>query len=661
MRFLRLGGSELLPLILMLAILLLAAAARFHHLETQSFWYDEGVTYGHSQRPLSELISALQTNVHVPAYFGLLAFYEDFAGSSEFALRSLSVFFSLISIAFAYALGKRLYGTAAGLAAALFVALNTFSIYYAQEARMYAMLAAIGAGSMWVFVGFWQPHPPTLSPLRSAGEQRQVLLKYGLALSVINIIGIYTHFSYALVMLAQGIMAALILLSMAYTAWNHAPTELPLKQRFSAVFQTFLIYTVANLITVMVFLPWLFTAIYRVSVVPNYSEATPLPEMIAIIQGWLAIGNTFTVSTGNAGMIIYFFLVFGLLLLPEQQPRAWWRMLLPVMWVVVSVGGYLYMELYTRYLRFLLPAQIGVAVWLGRGAWILWHLPVREKRLPLKYMPQIAALITTLILAGNFAAGLTPLYEDTAFQRDNYRGVANAILQEANDDDAVIISAPGLRDVFGYYYHSDIPLYALPDDTELETTMQKIIGQYDRIYAVLYGNTEQDPEGIIENTLNNQAYQISDEWWGDIRLVRYVTPADFDKIVESGTKFGEHITLKTYALSSETIATGDVLQLQLVWSTDTLLKKRYKVFVQLLNENGILVTQRDSEPGGGKSLTTNWKVGEVVTDNHALAIPTTLASGTYTLIIGLYDANDGSVRLPVNDRDVLTIGTIQIE
>jgi hypothetical protein len=483
---------------------------------------------------------------------------------------------------------------------------------------------------------------------------RNPLFQYGLALAVLNIIGMYTHFSYALVMLAQGVLAVFILLS-------YVTPKLSDKHLWRDAGKMLFAYTAANALTVVVFLPWLFTAIYRVSVVPNYSEAISLPEMIAIIQGWLAVGNTYLVNTGNAGVIIYFLLIFGLLLFPEPKPRAWWRMLLPVVWVVISVVGYLYMELYARYLRFLLPAQIGVAVWLGRGVWMLWHLPVREKRPILKYVPQIAAVVSVVMLAVNLAAGLTPFYSDPAFQRDNYRGVAQAILQEAQEGDAVIISAPGLRDVFGYYYDSEIPLYALPDGTDLATTMQMIVGQYHKIYAVFYGNTEQDPEGIIENTLNAQAYQISDDWWGDIRLVRYVTPAEFETVVPYGVQFGDHITLEAAALSSESVRIGDVLQVQLMWNTNKRLETRYKVFVQLLDEKGVLVAQRDSEPGGGKALTTDWQAGQTITDNHALAIPTTLAPGTYTLIMGLYDAQDGTRRLPVNDSDALTMGTIQIK
>ena len=142
-----------LILSLVIVILLLATALRFHRLGAQSLWYDEGVAYAHSLRTLPELIPLLQRNVHVPAYFTLLGWWQDLTGSSEFALRMLSALFSVISIAWTYALGARLFHPIAGLSAAALVALNSFSIYYAQEARMYAMLAAIAGASMWLFVG----------------------------------------------------------------------------------------------------------------------------------------------------------------------------------------------------------------------------------------------------------------------------------------------------------------------------------------------------------------------------------------------------------------------------------------------------------------------------------------------------------------------------
>ncbi|MGB1287036.1 MAG: glycosyltransferase family 39 protein, partial [Aggregatilineales bacterium] len=570
-----------IPLLLMLVILLLAAAVRFHHLDAQSFWYDEGVAFGHSQRTLAELIPALQNNVHVPAYFGLLAFYEDFVGSSEFALRSLSVLWSVLSVALTFALGKKLFSPVAGLSAAGFVAMNTFSIYYAQETRMYAMMSAVAAASMWVYVVFL---------MKIATSDRNTLLKYGGIFSVVNIVGMYTHFSYALVMLTQAVMALL------YVVFVHAKTH---DNRPAQIVRALVIYAIPNLITTLFFLPWLGTALSQTGAQPNISDVVPLDMMLRILQGWFAFGNTFEATMGNMALVMYFLLLFGLLILPDSKPSAWWRLLLPVVWVLLASGIYLYLGLYTRYLRFLLPVQLAFALWMGRGVWLLWRVKTRDRTAPLKYLPKFAAVVAAVFFMVTQSEGLALLYGDVDYQRDDYRGLAATIDNESSDNDAIILSAPGLQEIFGYYYDGDLPVYPLPvsDDTRADTA--KIISEHDRIFAVLYGTAEQDADGLVEGTLNSDAYQISDVWVGDVRLLRYVSPAEFDEFEISGVKFGENIVLEQFAFLPENAVPGDVIQLQHQWSTDEPLETRYKVFVQLLDSNGFLVTQRDSEPAGG--------------------------------------------------------------
>ena len=629
-----------IPYFLMLVILLLAAGARFHNLGMQSFWYDEGVAYGHSQRSLAELIPALQNNVHVPAYFGLLALYEDFVGSSEFALRSLSVLFSLLSVALTFALGKKLYNPVAGVAAAGFVAFNTFSVYYAQETRMYAMLTAVAVASMWVYLVFLQ---------KIAGNaSQQKIIKYGMIFAVVNSIGMYTHFSYALVMLVQAVMAVVFALT---PRLRNNPTK---------IIRAALLYALPNIITVIVFLPWLGVALSQVGAQPNISAPISLEMILRILQGWFSFGMTFETTMGSMAIVMYFFLVFGLLVLPDSRPGAWWRLLLPVVWVLLASGIYIYLELYTRYLRFLLPVQVAYALWMGRGVWLLWRIKTRDRTAPLKYVPKFAAVVSAIAFMFVQAEGLPLLYDDPNHQRDDYRGIATTITEESGEQDAIILSAPGLQEIFGYYYDGSLPVYPLPSGDDTRADVENIIENHNRIFAVLYGTTEQDADRLVESTLNQSAYQVSDVWIGDVRLLRYVSPAEFTDFEASGAQFGEHITLEQFAFTPQQAVQSDVLQVQLQWSTDAPIDTRYKVFVQLLDANGVLVTQRDSEPGGGLNLTTDWEPGETIIDNHALPFPGMLPPGTYQLIIGLYDLNDGANRLPVDEGDFLKIGDIEI-
>lgn len=648
-----------LPYLLILLILLLATAVRFYNLGAQSFWYDEGVAFGHSQRSLFEMIPRLQNNVHVPAYFGSLSLYENFVGSTEFGLRSYSVLWSIIAVAAVYALGKRLFHPIAGLSAALLVALNSFSVFYAQETRMYAMLAAIATLSMWAFAK-WALL--AIRPYR--GEDREdplmskQLWRWGLAFAFINIIGEYTHVSYALLMLSQGMMAILLLGNLLNRAMSGA---IP----FHVLWRALKIYIVVNILSLLFFAPWLITAISQISSQPNISEVYSWGAIIRIVQGWFAFGRTFEEGMGGMEVVVYFLMAFGVLGITDNRKHAWWTILFPIIWVLVSTGLYLYLGLYARYLRFLLPAQIAFALWMGRGIWVLWEIVPRttEGKKPNKYrmmLPKVAATVAILAFGWQQFTLLDPLYHNETYQRDDYRSMVATIEAEADEGDAIILSAPGIQEIFGYYYDDFVPVYTLPAGENIAEDTKAIIEGHSRIYVVLYGQSEQDPDGLVTATLNQTAFPISGEWVGDVRFERFASPAEFSESETVNIGFGEHITLESIALNRRNFNPNDALQIQLEWVTDSLLDIRYKVFVQLLNSEGVLVAQRDSEPGGNQALTTLWQAGETVVDNHALAIPD-LAAGDYTLILGLYDSENPESRLPVAESDFYTLGTIFVE
>ncbi len=192
---------------LLILILLLAFALRVHLLGAQSLWNDEGSSYVQATRSLADIARFAALDIHPPGYYWLLHVWRILTGDTEFALRALSAFASLLSVAVAYALGKRLYGALAGLAAALFVALNGFSLYYAQEARMYALLALWGAAGFWALVGLLTAQRAV--PLRrwqmerASGHSCRVLHgRWRLAL--VNAAGLWTQYAYPFVMLAQG-------------------------------------------------------------------------------------------------------------------------------------------------------------------------------------------------------------------------------------------------------------------------------------------------------------------------------------------------------------------------------------------------------------------------------------------------------------------------
>jgi hypothetical protein len=67
--------------------------------------------------------------------------------------------------------------------------------------------------------------------------------------------------------------------------------------------------------------------------------------------------------------------------------------------------------------------------------------------------------------------------------------------------------------------------------------------------------------------------------------------------------------------------------------------KSYTAFVQLLDSNGVLVSQHDGIPGDGLWPTTTWLSDETVVDPHEIVISPATSRGNYTIIAGLYDTD----------------------
>jgi mannosyltransferase len=648
-----------IPVVLLL-VLMAAYVVRVHALGAQSLWYDEGVAFGHSQRALLDMIPLLQRNVHVPAYFWSLAVWEDAAGASEFSLRYLSVLFSLVSVAFTYSLGRLLYGRVAGLAAAGFVTLNTFSIYYAQEARMYAMLAAVSAASMWAFFLWTQAY-----------QRQRRIFEWSIALALINALGMYTHFSYALVMVSQGVLAALWLLWLwagairierPYTRLRSRHVRLGMEPIYTivATLRALSIYVVLNLITVALFSPWIEVALRQTSSQPNISQPIPIEEMARILQGWFAFGVTFEDHMGGMGAAVTFFLLFGLLTQPGRARGQVWRMLIPVVWVLVSSAIYVYLGLYERYLRFLTPAEIGFALWMGRGVWNLWTMRPRRRARWAQGILRFAAGFATLALWLTMAQGVPLLSTSPRYLRDDYRGLAAAIAAQSTPSDRVILSAPGLHEVFSYYYRGSAPVVLMPLTDNPTAEAKAVIANSRLMQVVFYGEREQDPNGLVERTLSAEAYGIDARWWGNLRWVRYAAPRRLQVVDLPPIRFGEQIELVGVQVGQTIRPAGDPdpLLIDLTWQTDSPILERYTVFVQILSDNGALVAQRDSEPASATRPTTTWEPGERVVDRHALLVHT-LPAGSYRIIVGLYLPATGE-RLPVLEGSFLTLSSLLV-
>ncbi|MFN8451046.1 MAG: glycosyltransferase family 39 protein [Anaerolineae bacterium] len=127
------------PLVL---ILLLATAVRLWGIQAQSIWFDEGWSaYAAAQPTPIDAWRADATNP--PLYYVLINLAARGFGTSELALRYLSLLLGVLAIPLVYQLARRLAGERAGVYAALLAAASAPLWWAAQEARMYTLLALL--------------------------------------------------------------------------------------------------------------------------------------------------------------------------------------------------------------------------------------------------------------------------------------------------------------------------------------------------------------------------------------------------------------------------------------------------------------------------------------------------------------------------------------
>src|SRR4051812_2014756 len=108
------------------------------------FWIDEGLSVGISDRPLGAIPHALREDGSPPLYYMLLHFWLGLGGRSESGVRALSLAFALLAIPAAWWAGRAVFRTQrAAWVAAILMAFNPFLSQYAQEARMYSLVALL--------------------------------------------------------------------------------------------------------------------------------------------------------------------------------------------------------------------------------------------------------------------------------------------------------------------------------------------------------------------------------------------------------------------------------------------------------------------------------------------------------------------------------------
>lgn len=184
-------GSDGMAIMLFFAIILcVAVSLRFAFLAKQSLWLDEFASWWFASGDLVRALHSEATNP--PLYYVLLHFWTHWFGTSEAGLRSLNILPSVASVWVVFRLAGTLFSARIGLVAAAYMAVSTFQIYYAQEARCFSFLELF---LLLAALALWRA-------LESSGGRSAF---YYASYTFLMTLALYSHFIAVFFLAAQGL------------------------------------------------------------------------------------------------------------------------------------------------------------------------------------------------------------------------------------------------------------------------------------------------------------------------------------------------------------------------------------------------------------------------------------------------------------------------
>lgn len=151
------GGSwPVSPRAIAVAATLLAAAMTMFHLGHKSFWLDEGYSVGHARMPWDQFWTVLTQREPNGALHALVLYPWIRVSDAEWWLRLPSAISATATVPLVFLLLRRLFDQRVAALGAVLMALNAFSLQFAQEVRAYALVMCLATASTLLFVAFVQ-------------------------------------------------------------------------------------------------------------------------------------------------------------------------------------------------------------------------------------------------------------------------------------------------------------------------------------------------------------------------------------------------------------------------------------------------------------------------------------------------------------------------
>lgn len=614
------------------ALVCLGFALRLYRINVVPLRGDEAFTVIHWMRePLSETFANIATrDPQPPLAYITYRLYALVIGSEEEKVRFLPALLNLIGIPALYGLGRRFGGRWLGFLAAFLWAINPYQIWHAQDARNYAIWAALSPTALWL-------------ALRALQKQRRVdwalyiaaavltLYFYYLELFAVFVLNVYVFLTYRRnrKLLIQW-FASQILIGLALAPW-YLQERLLVGSGYGGTASRFDPGQIFTSFIPSLLLGEDFARYLRV-LPPALWVAALVAMVMALAGGWWVVwrrDRRKAVLLGLLGTVPLLLLAVVSLRLSVFTPRY-----------VLSVSS----------VYVLLVAVLLLYMWSLRGKSVLYST--------------VSGVFFVVVLALNISSLISYYFPFDYAKAPDWRALTTYLARRAEDTDIIVNTS---ADEAYTFYHGEnsvlaeqvrLPASAVQPVKEIRDLLVDYQRRYDSIWLAARTEPTWSNAGIVEAWLEEHMQPVRQTSINGLRADQYMT-WEVDAVDQPPlARFDALVELADAEVLLPPDPDGDLTVL-LYWQPLGTSPAPLKIFVHLLAApQSPPLAQDDRFPQNGRISTTDWSPETIYRDAYTLALRG-VPAGEYVLAAGIYDPQTQE-RIPAEDADHTVLQTIVV-
>jgi len=697
----RVSWSGLAPQLasaLLVCVLLLAFSLRTVGLGSHELTFDEVVSFSIAVRgPLGVLryVSGASRE-HPPLYYLLLSPWMSLTGTTEFAIRFLSVIIGVISVAAVYRLLRRAGGLLFALVAASLLAISPFHIRISRDARMYGLLALCSFLSIFAFLALLGRHRlrwgDSLSrsigsvfgridwiPVAAGGEFVRWTIFW-----VVTGLGVFTNYFMLFVLLAQDLFVLLNWRRYRHLLLRWLAVHLGLAALVAvwALFSPGLWETLLSL--------WARGLVSRVRWSAFASALNGLYLGTDLRPNWYHLGLPLAVTA------LGFAPLFAQRLRLSRNCTRW-RLLLGLLLAVPMLAIFALPErVASRYLTTALPpALLTMAAGLVGSFYFVRDRLCRSASTSLgtvlSYLPSSGLLALLLFVS---IRAYSPIYSQFG---ESFVAKTEYLNAHARSDDGLLLHGPWQQLLLSYYDVGSLEAYTIPlrdlsvDPDTVGEYLGRILETHERVW-VSYDSVEPvDPDWLVARWLHEHAHQVlslnglrlyvrppagevpplSSADPSDVDAIETSDPSsqallpvigrgssgDYDRHERVGAVFDAGLRLEDVALSNLSLSSGEAILVFSRWQVLDTIPSALEMRLELVSVNGRVWQDYQFRTGPPYVPPQAWESGDAIIERRGLVIPVGTPAGDYHLRLRVFSS--GNEWLPQDGR-ALEIGSVRV-